>query len=163
MADPDWLPKLLRLEDFDGNWDRYLDAVYTVFHRDFIEHQAFFHDAAIRVGSQIIDGMERTFWHLTSEGDIERTRTPSFRRCERIGWVRAIIDHTECPVILSWSQSRGRNKRQLLWLKDHDYLVVLEQRRTVWWLWTAYPTDRVHTRRKLSKEYEAYKKANAAL
>jgi len=159
---PEWLPSLVRFEDHGGKWDRYLEAVYTVFHEDFVERQAMFRGDSIRVGSQMIDEKERTFWHLTSEGDVESTRTPCIRRCERIGWVREIIDHDKDAAVLSWPQIRGRNHRLALWLKDCDFAVVLERRGVDWWLWTAYPTDREHTRRKLSKEYQAYKKANAA-
>ena len=33
---PVWLPKLITLADYDGNWDKYLDGVYEVFRADFL-------------------------------------------------------------------------------------------------------------------------------
>lgn len=162
MPDPDWLPPLILMNDHCGDWGRYVEAVYTAFRRDFIENPTLFRGEPVRIGSQLIDGKEQTFWHVISEGDVESNRTPDLRRCERVGWVRAIIDHDRDPAVLSWPQARGRNPRHVLWVKDSNFAVVLEKRPGCWWLWTAYPTDRPHTQRKLTREYEAWKKANAA-
>lgn len=162
MPDPTWLPTLVKLDDHDGEWCRYEDAVYAVFRRDFIESRVVFRSDSVRIGAQRIDEKERTFWHVTSEGNVESNRTPDLRRCERIGWVRAIIDHECDPAVLSWPEVRGRNFRHVLWLKDRLFAVILEKRPGCWWLWTAYPTDRRHTREKLMRDYEAWKKANAA-
>jgi hypothetical protein len=79
---------LVRLEDHGGDWQRYIDAVYAVFYGDFIASQPRFRGRPVVIGKQIIDGKERTFWHATSEGNIEVQRTPDLRRCERIGWIR---------------------------------------------------------------------------
>jgi hypothetical protein len=150
------------MNDYGGDWGRCLPAVYGVFRRDFTEAQAEFRGYPVRVAAQMIDGKERTFWHLSSEGAVEQYRTPDLRRCERIGWVRSILDHERDPAILSWPQTRGRKQRQVLWLMDFHFAVVIERRPDCWWLWTAYPTDRPRTQRKLMREYEAWRNANAA-
>jgi len=159
---PDWLPALVRLSDYDGDWNRYIEEVFAVFHRDFVQRQARFRGRPVRVGTQLIDGKERTFWHVTSEGSVEVDREPCLRRCERIGWLRAFIDHDGDPAILSWPQRRGRRRRHILWLMEREFAVVLEERPRCWWLWTAYPTDRRHTQEKLMREYESWKNADAA-
>ncbi len=33
---PDWLPDTIRMEEFGGDWEGFLDAIYKVFQRDFI-------------------------------------------------------------------------------------------------------------------------------
>ncbi|OHB75203.1 MAG: hypothetical protein A2Z34_03210 [Planctomycetes bacterium RBG_16_59_8] len=157
MSGPDWLPDLIRLTDYEGDWRQYIESVYAVFRRDFIEDVARCRGDFVRVGDQSIDGKERTFWHITSEGNVEQNRVPDLRRCERIGWVRAIIDHDGDPTVLCWPQMRGRKRRHILWMKEADFAVVLEKRPGCWWLWTAYPTERQHTREKLLKEYDACK------
>ena len=162
MPDPSWLPDLIRMEDFGGDWNRYVEAVYAVFRRDFIETQPVFRGKAVLGGSQLVEGKHRTFWHLIQEGDVERDRIPDLRRCERVEWPRAIIEHTSDPVVSSWPNTRGRRRRQVLWLARLDYVVILEERGSAWWLWTAYVTDRPHTRRNLQREYEDWKKASAA-
>ena len=162
MHNPAWLPRLICMSDHNNVWSEYIDAVYAKFQEDFLDGQAKFQGQPVRIGSQLIDGKERTFWHVTSEGRVEDNRTPDLRRCERIGWIRAIIDNEQESAVLSWPQARGRNQRQVLWVKGSNFAVVLDQRLRCWWLWTAYPTDRDHTQRKLMREYETWKKANAA-
>ena len=162
MPDPAWLPALVRMEEYDGDWNRYVGAVYAVFRRDFVENPPRFRGNPVRVGKQLIDGRERTFWHLTSEGEIESRRTPDLRRCERIAWLRPLIEHENDPSVLRWPNRRGRGQRHVLWLKEKDFVVILEKRAGSWWLWTAYRTDRPHTRQKLQEEYEGWRKANAA-
>lgn len=162
MADPGWLPGLLILSDYGGEWRQYLEVVYDRFRSDFVATTTQFRGEPVRAGKQLIDGKERTFWHVISEGDVENDRTPDLRRCERIGWIRAILEHEGDDAIQSWPQARGAKRRHVLWLVSADFAVVLEKRPGCWWLWTAYPTERPHTRRKLQREYEEWKKANAA-
>ena len=87
-----WLPELLLLEDCDGSWARYVDEVFSIFYRDFIETQPRFQDKWVRCRRDLIDGKEAAFWHCISEGPNENDRRLAIRRCERIGWVRAIIN-----------------------------------------------------------------------
>jgi len=155
---PVWLPDLILLDTYGGSWQRYEDEVYAVFYRDFVESAPVFEKQDVCITKQLINGKERTFWHCIQEGDIEDKRTPDLRRCERIGWVRCIIEHACEPTIRQWSNQRGRHIRRLLWLEEADYLVVLEERGRHWMLWIAYCTTWEHTRRKLRKEYEAAKK-----
>jgi hypothetical protein len=159
MGEPAWLPDLILLADFGGDWSRYLEAVYAVFRWDFIEGTAYFRGEPVRVGTQLLDLKERTFWHLTSEGDVEADRIPDLRRCERIGWVRAIIDREGDPAVWSWPNAHHRNLRQVLWLRQEDFVVIVEKRPGCWWLWTAYQTTRRHTREKLEQEYTAWQKS----
>jgi hypothetical protein len=49
------------------------------------------------------------------------------------------------PAVKTWTNRRGGKTRLLLWLEEVEYLVVLEDRRERWMLWTAYCTDRGHT------------------
>ena len=98
------------------------------------------------------------------EGQIEEDRTPDLRRCERIGWLRAIIDNADDDRVKVWENERtgtkGRERSVLLWLEEEDFLVVLGKRAGYYLLVTAYQTNRDHTRRKLRREYEAYVAAN---
>jgi len=105
------------------------------------------------------------FWHLIQEGQIEEERTPDLRRCERIGWIRAVIENEADPRVKVWEnerlKDRGPDRRVILWL-DEEFLVVLGDRRTYWLLLTAYTTDRANRIEKLRREYEAYKQAGPA-
>ena len=102
---------------------------------------------------------EATFWHLTTTGKDESTRITDFRRCERIRWPRAIIVHTENnPEIKVWEEKSNGDTRVLLWFEGIEYLVVLSKRKEYYLLWTAYPVERSHSRRKLNERYEKYGK-----
>ena len=153
---PDWLPALITLDQHGGRWDTYEPAVYAVFKADFIDTVPFFR--GMRIGLRrhpMYNNREWAFWHVVQEGDVEEDRTPDLRRCERISWLRAIIDHAEDTRVLVWENERRGKRRVLLWLESHDFLVILGPRNGEYaMLLTAYPTDRGHTRRKLQKEYE---------
>jgi hypothetical protein len=161
--EPDWLPALVRLTDYKGDWSRYLAALYTFFKRDFVDSQPVFEGTALALKRHpTSQGKEATFWHLISEGKKEEDRLPDLRRCERIRWPRPIIEHSCDGQIKVWENERRGETRICLWLECCEYLVVLAKRRGYILLWTAYLVTYPHQKRKLQKEYEAYKKANAA-
>ena len=85
MSLPDWLPPLVRLDDYGGYWDRYEEALYQHFQDDFLESrpEAITKPVSIRHHPKY-KGKEWAFWHLISSGRIEQERLPDFRRCERI-------------------------------------------------------------------------------
>lgn len=155
---PDWLPDLIYFEDYDCDWQRYEDMVYSIFYSDFIASQPIFLGLPVYVAKSLIRGKEKTFRHCITEGSLEEERAPDLRRCERIRWIRSVLDNFQNTEVKTWQNKRGRNIRQLVWLEEAQYVVVLEKRRTSWFLLTAYCTDRSHTARKLRKEYETAQK-----
>lgn len=170
---PQWIPSLILLEDHHGNWDLYINAVYKTYCRDFIEHRIYFQKIPIFVRFEPSYQLKgATFWHLVSEGDEESNRLPDLRRCERIGWPRAIIENSssESEVVI-WETTRPwkgqQQKRINLSFKNFSYLVVLAIRdKNRMDLITAYPIDRIHSREKKRKEYESFllqKKEGAAV
>ena len=163
---PDWLPNLIEIAEYNGNWDKYLDAIYQIFRHDFINDQPIFRGCVVNaLKPEIIQGKEATFWHIIEEGEIEEDRNPDFERCKRIRWPRSIIEKGVVdPVLQLWETSRGRDHRILIRLifTDNDYMVVLVRHRGNIYLLTAYLVTWPNQKRKLNDEYEAYKKANAA-
>jgi hypothetical protein len=76
---PDWLPPLVLLSDHGGYWHRYLDALYAWFKQDFIDSKPVFQGRRLGLKRHpMTDGKEATFWHMTSEGQDEENRTPTF-------------------------------------------------------------------------------------
>ncbi|MBE0430692.1 MAG: hypothetical protein IBX67_02580 [Dehalococcoidia bacterium] len=164
MTKPSWLPPLVCFSHFGGEWDRYIEAVYTYFKADFIDSRAHFRNRVITLKRHpLLGGKETTFWHITSEGEEEDKRVPDIRRCERIRWPRPMIEHHDDGSIRCWpnirATARRRNERRIvLWFYDEDYVVVLADRGRYVLLWTAYYVSWGHTRRKLLREYEDYQK-----
>lgn len=158
-----WLPPLVLLENFNGDWHRYLNALYNFFKHDFVDSKPQFQGFRFALKKHpTIDGKEATFWHLISSGREENGRIPDLRRCERIRWPRPVIEHFDCDRIKVWKNKRKREIRICLWLEEKEYLVVLAERKDYVLLWTAYLVIQKHQKLKLLKEYEAYKNAEAA-
>jgi len=168
MGKIEWLPPLIMLEAYDGDVRRYLEVLYDYFKKDFICSGPMFQNRRVSVSREKdSDGKEKVFWHIISEGSTEEKKVPPPRRCERIRWPRKIIEHGEESAIRVWPTKRKRKGRRkpiriCLWLAE-EYLVVLIKEPNNILLLTAYPTDRAHTKRKLRKEYENFKRKDAAI
>ena len=160
MSDtPEWLPPLVLLQEHNGDWEQYIEAVYKYFKSDFIDSKPRFQNKAIRLKRYpLLDGKEVTFWHITSEGKEEDKRVPDLRRCERIRWPRPIIEHPSDEVIRCWTNERRQERRIVLWFYEHDYVVVLADRKNYVLLWTTYMVSYKNTREKLIREYEGHQK-----
>lgn len=152
----DWLPHLVLFEEYGGDWDRYLEALYAFFKQDFIVSKPAYNGVTLALKRHpVIQNKEATFWHIISEGDSEADRIPDMRRCERIRWPRPVIEHSGVAAIKIWSSERRGEKRICLWLEDAEYLVILAERKGYILLWTAFMVEQEHTKRKLRKEYAA--------
>jgi hypothetical protein len=158
VQQPDWLPELVTLEDFGGNWQDFFETVYQYFEQDFVNDKPVFRGKRLGLKRHPeYDGKSATFWHMISEGSVEDERTPDMRRCERIRWPKPIIEHDADPAIKVWAEKRGSNKRIHIWFEQEGYLVVLDDRRDFILPWTAFYIERSHQRRKYDKRYERNK------
>jgi hypothetical protein len=155
VSHPDWLPPLVHLEDFGGDWARYEEAIYRCFVEDFVDLQPHLGGKPVKLKAGApLAGKHYTFWHLISEGPQEDEQVPDPRRCERIRWPRAMIEAADSGKILRWPTQRRGKQRLLLALPDFSYLVVLSAHRSYYVLWTAYPVERSHRQRKLQADYK---------
>lgn len=102
---------LLRLPNYGGDWLRYIEEIYRVFRRDFIESQPRFHGRWVRCRRDIQhDQKEAGFWHCVQAGETEEQRTLDLRRCERISWVRAVIENEQDARVETWPTRRGERQ-----------------------------------------------------
>jgi len=158
----EWLPDLLLNEGYE-NIDLYLEDVYAAFRADFIQRKPSFKGTRLGLKRYPLQkGKEATFWHMTTSGDIENDRVLDVDRCERIRWPSPIIEHDTSPVLKIWENRRNRETRILIFCEEESYLVVLTKRKDYILPWTAYIVEKPHRKRKLLKEYEAYKKARTS-
>jgi hypothetical protein len=157
MVSYPWLPALVMLEKYGGDWQKYLDALYAYFKADFIDSRPTYDGK--RMGLKrypLSQGKEATFWHLISEGESEVDRVPDMRRCERIRWPRPVIEHSGEKAVKVWKNVRNGETRICLWLESEEYLVVLAERKEHVLPWTAYMVARDHQKQKLQREFEEY-------
>ena len=103
------LPELIELSEYGGDFANYLEAVYELFKRDFVEQKPSFR--GIKLGLKkhpLYKDKEATFWHITSEGSNEEERLPDLRRLERIKWPAVMINNSEHPYLKVWENTRGK-------------------------------------------------------
>lgn len=152
-----WLPPLILLNHYGGDWEAYCEAIYDHFCKDFLgSNPPVFRGMPVRLKRHPVEqDKEATFWHFISEGAVETDRTIDFRRCERICWPRAFIDNVNDPALKVWDQEIRGEVRTHIWCEEHGYLLVIANRSGFVLPWTAYSVTRDHERRKLEKRWEA--------
>ncbi len=160
------LPELILFEDYSGNWEKYIEAVYMVFKRDFVNVKPIFRGKRLALKRHpIFQDREYTFYHMTHEGKIEDDRTPDIRRCERIGWAKPTIENCDKWKLKVWPQIRNGKNRLCIWLEmgsgEPDYIMILDDRKDYILPWTAFVLNYEHEKRKKQKEYDEYIKSRS--
>ena len=153
------LPGLIRISDYGGDWEKYLEAIYTLFKIDFIDNQAFFNGTILGLKRYpLIRDKEATFWHLITKDDKEaQDRLADLRRCERIKWPKFIIDNNKDDDIKVWETIKNNDLRIHIAYK-WEYVVVLSRRKGYLLLWTAFVVEHNHKKKKMKKEYDSFVK-----
>ncbi len=137
---PSWLPDLLEV---NGAPAAVFAHLYSQFRLDFIDLTCYFRGLPVRYDGrkQSEDDYEDGFWHLVSRDDYAAgARLLDTRRAEKLAWCAAIISNEEDDAVLVWRFREGRGQiRTYLWLREWDYVVILdERRRDVFQLVTAF-------------------------
>ncbi|OGN55215.1 MAG: hypothetical protein A3D96_04660 [Chlamydiae bacterium RIFCSPHIGHO2_12_FULL_44_59] len=158
---PSWLPDLILFENYKGNWNAYINAVYQCFHKDFVESKPSFQKVPVFARYHPpYEEKGATFWHLVSEGSQESERIPDLRRCERIHWPRPMIENVNPEEVKIWETIRPwknqKQRRVNFALNNFSYIVVIAETRKGFDLVTAYHLEKPHRREKLRKEFEAF-------
>ncbi len=157
-------PSLIYLDEYNGDFHNFFNAVYAIFENDFINTRPYYQ--GIRVNVQKfpeVDRIHRTFYHITHEGEDEQNRSPDMRRMERIRYPKFIIEEsTYSTNLLIWEKDIKNDTRIHILSETERYLVVLTRRDNYLLLWTAFYIGQNHTLAKKRKEYDAYIKAKTA-
>ena len=159
-----WLPEMIPLSAFSGNWEKYRDGLYKLFCQDFKNGKVEFR------GEQIFlriypfeEGKEASFWHCISEGEVEQDRIIDTERCKRIRWPKSMITHDGNVDLKIWQNTRKGCLNYLLLVERERYLVVIRFKKGKWQLWTTYLATYNHTLEKWLHEFNEYIKNNAAV
>jgi hypothetical protein len=153
---PAWLPGM---QDCSGVWADVVVILFAVFDNDFRSASPRFQglpiwwDRRIEIGEKYEEG----FWHLITRDDPLAGRVPDFRRAERLPWCQPTLRHDTEPEVSIWSYKEGGGQiRTYVWLRDFDYVVILQRRSTrrgdVMVLVTAYYVDGPSSRRSLDRK-----------
>ena len=158
----DKLPRIITLEEYGGNYQAYIDAIYDVFFRDFIQHKATFGTNKLNLRFKPLQqNRAYAFYHMTHVGEDEDNRLPDLRRCERMPWARPTTEQAEEMGLKFWEQDRRNGRRICIWLEaenNENYFVVLSVRKTYVLLLTAFYGNYPNYAAKREKEYQTWKK-----
>lgn len=150
--------------EIESSWykdlDKYVDALYAIFKRDFIDHQIIFDGKNVDIiHEKYYQEKERSFWHLISEGEHDADRTPVSFRAGKIPWARKLIEENgDCDEHKIWKKLNVKNNktRIYIWCETINYMVILEDRGEWIKLITAYPVQKYNVKR-YQKEFLKYK------
>jgi hypothetical protein len=160
------LPPIIDFNSF-MDWNRYEDYLYHIFVRDFINSQPELFGKPVRYRKHPIVGTkEQAFFHITSVDTSKKVedpndRIPDIRRCERIHWVRKIIENYNCrkgccSFIKYWPEKRGNYKRWHFLFEEVKFMVVVEEREDYNLLITSFYIEHEHQLKKKLKKYYQY-------
>ena len=91
----------------------------SIFERDFKFNQPLYSGKPVWFFPEMEGDKESIFWHLTHREDKKTgERLPDMRRCERLPWIKAVIENRDKPELLNWDYKEGDGSvKTYLWLK----------------------------------------------
>ncbi|MGQ3440233.1 hypothetical protein [Bacillus subtilis] len=171
--DENLLPAIIEINAFHGDWERYEDHLYGIFLKDFVYSKPLLIKKPVQYRrNPEINGKIQTFFHITSENTSHAVdpndRTPDFRRCERVPWIREIIDQYEqqtgcCSFVKIWAEEWKNYIRWHLLIPEVRFLIVVEERENYNLLITSFYLEKDHQLKKKLKKFEKYQKQKTPL
>ena len=154
---PNFLPEILKLK---GSWDEIIKLLYSIFEKDFKITKTRHCGLNIIYDSRILkdgDGKEEGFWHVISKFDSQTNeRLIDYRRAERLPWAKPIMESEKCEELIIFDYDHGNARkgiRRYIWLKNHDYVIVLRNKVKFFFWITAFYIDKSGTRKDLHRRY----------
>jgi len=147
---------------FHGDWPTYEDRIYEAFLDSFVRADVWFRGWRVRAQYRPeTRGKGFSFWHTISEAPDrnnrnEEDRIPDLRRCERIRWIRWVIENAGSEEFPWWENRRGRDTHIVIWARKHDFAVVLAKRHDYYVLKTAYAEIKPHRKVTFEREFAAF-------
>lgn len=141
---PEWLPEMALVNPWTE--DTY-EMLYEIFCRDIRDAGLKYVGHDVWIFRNMEDGKEEIFWHLTSRKikaekiprrkrkffignpeDAEQERLPDPRRCERLPWVKPLLEHPTEPEVLAWDYEEGdKTIKTYIWMQDYDFVVIMKK------------------------------------
>jgi hypothetical protein len=162
---PTWLPPIISLPDFDGDPIKYIDHAFSLFEADFINSTPVFKGKKVLFDRKDDNGKPQAFVHITTEENKQTgNRELCLRRCERIAWIKPLIENHTDPAVLVWekehSTKKRKAKRTYLFLEKEDFLVILQEIKWGHYMITAIYVDNPNQKAKHLKAYKSFTKSS---
>jgi|GEM_PF-2487039 len=166
-------PDLIEFNDY-RNYDLYEKKLLEVYERDLWKGKLTFKGLKVlpRVHQRFeLNGksLDWTFAHFTSKGAIDENRELDLSRCERIGWIKPIIENSHLDCVKIWVNERFDKAGKavpsvVLWCEDANAKIVLTKIKgkieEYYVITTFYLINNTRKIKSHNEEYEAYVKNN---
>lgn len=168
---PEWLPEMASVNPWTESTYQML---YEIFCRDIRDANLKYMGHDVWIFLEMEDGREAIFWHLTSrkpklekiprrkrkffpavQEDTEQERLPDLRRCERLPWVKPLIEHPTEAEVLAWDHEEGdKTIKTYIWIQGYNFVVIMkkfpdEKRRLI----TSFYVDNEYKRNDFLRKY----------
>jgi hypothetical protein len=169
---PDCLPEMAIVYPWTSTT---YEMLYKIFCRDIRDHIPQYMGHNVWIYRDMEDGKEILFWHLTTRTSKQKMiprrklkfypdnqvcsepeRLPDLRRCERLPWVKPLIERSSEPEVLSWDYEEcDLTIKTYIWVKDYDFVVIMKKysdgkRRLI----TSFYVDENYKRDDFKRKYE---------
>lgn len=140
---PSWLPDIISFSDYNSDWKKYLEKLFKIFKKDFINSKPLYNSKPVLFDNRQINGYPACFWHLITEEktkDYDRIseENVSLSRCERVCWIKPIIENHSDNIVSVWKNRRKRKTNTIFLLENFDYIIILTNVKNRFYLLTAY-------------------------
>jgi hypothetical protein len=161
------LEEIIELNDYGGNFTNYEDAIHQIYLDIFRNPSIYFKGKMILPITFPRQHKNRhwTFSHMTSTGngkkgnnkkEIEDNRELDLRRCERITWVKQILQNLNKDCLKIWRERRNSKNRIVIWHEKMDFALVLQEESKVYRLVTTFNTAAPKYRTDNNNAYKQY-------
>jgi hypothetical protein len=173
------LDEILDLNKIES--ENLFNYLYSIFHSAFVEHKTYLAEKIYidPKSHDLEDNKEKVFWHLISREEKEiywengitkfrlLGRYPDYRRAERIGWVKEILEnhtHEKIKLFYHRESNKKRDIRLYLWAYEEDFVVILQKLgKSSSFLVTSFYIDHQGKRDDYQKRYEKYRNGDETL
>lgn len=168
---PEWLPEKICVNPWTAET---YNVLYDIFCRDIRDADIYYRGYSVWIFREMDDGREKIFWHLTTrdvkpipiprrkrrfypkdQTHTKAERYPDLRRCERLPWVRPLIEHSFDEKVTAWNYEEGNGTiRTYIWIRNFDFVVIMKKysdgkRRLI----TSFYVDKPYTRKDFERKY----------
>ncbi len=155
------MPPLVSFANCDGDEDKIIQTAYEVFYQELLVALPKWRGQYVRILLQPTwrNKYEEGFKHCITAGD-SNARELDMLRCERIRWIRAIIEADGHPSIDYFEVFTKGELRKHLWYNE-EFLVVLAKRGAYHQFVTTFVTNWPRSKEEKRKQRDEWRRKNA--
>lgn len=143
----------------DGDFIEYDKKTKDYFYNTFVSNTVYRHHKKITVGSSE-DEINKCYEHITTKGQADNVRFPDLRRYESIYILKDILSDYNCYKCKDYYVWEKYDKylKEMIFCPNVGYLIILNKRKYVYKIVSAYHINSQNKINKLINEYKKYTK-----